>query len=68
MPSCDACKEELGKDIEMKLIDTVMDYHDPSDAHGHGQIEGKVWECDSGHTSEYESSDDESDSPDQEDV
>ena len=48
------CKEEP---IEMELVDCVNDYHEPSDYHGHGQTEYKVWECgECGNTEDYNNS------------
>lgn len=32
-------------EIEMELETSVTDYHDPADAHGHGQHVTQVWVC-----------------------
>lgn len=41
MPTCDNDHPET----EMELEDVVTDFHDPSDAHGHGQYESQVYVC-----------------------
>lgn len=45
-------------DCNFELQDTVSDFHDPSDSHGHGQTTGKVWVCEvCGRDKEYEKDD-----------
>lgn len=41
---CERCGED-GLLVEMELIDVVEDYYDPNNFWGHGQYEGKEYQC-----------------------
>jgi predicted RNA-binding Zn-ribbon protein involved in translation (DUF1610 family) len=54
---CSSCSS-TGKEVEMETRDGVENFHNPAEAHGHGQITGKVAVCpECGHAEEVEPND-----------